>query len=67
MSKSKYVDTTAIINVLAGVYTDPSLLDNENYIFHEEDFSDNEFHETLFGAIYNLNALGAKEINIKAI
>ena len=67
MSKSKYVDTTAVINVLAGVYTDPSLLDNESYHFNEEDFSDNEFHETLFGAIYNLHALGAQEITINAI
>lgn len=67
MSKSKYVDTTAVINVLAGVYINPSLLDNENYHFHEEDFSDNEFHETLFGAIYNLHALGAKEITVNAI
>ena len=67
MAKSKYVDTTAVINVLAGVYIDPSLLDNESYHFNEEDFSDNEFHETLFGAIYNLHALGAKEITINAI
>lgn len=67
MAKSKYVDTTAIINVLAGVYTDPSLLDNESYYFNEEDFSTNEFHETLFGAIYNLHALGAKEITINTI
>jgi hypothetical protein len=62
MSKSKYADTTAVINVLAGVYTNPSLLDNEGYYFNEEDFSDNDFHATLFGAIYNLHALGAKEI-----
>ena len=67
MSKSKYVDITSIINVLAGVYVDPSLLDNESYRFNEEDFSDNEFHATLFGAIYNLHALGAKEITINAI
>lgn len=67
MSKNKYVDTTAIINVLAGVYMDPSLLDNENYYFHNEDFETNEFHETLFGAIYNLHAHGAKEITINAI
>ena len=67
MGKSKYVDITAIINVLAGVYKDPSLLDNEEYYFHEEDFSDNDFHAVLFGAIYNLHALGAKEITINAI
>ena len=35
MAKSKYVDTTAVINVLAGVYTDPSLMDNESYHFIE--------------------------------
>ena len=67
MGKSKYVDTSAIVNVLAGVYADPSLLDNENYHFNNEDFSDNEFHETLFGTIYNLHELGAKEITINAI
>ena len=67
MSKSKYVDTTAVVNVLAGVYTDPSLLDNESYYFNEEDFSDNEFHETIFGVIFNLHALGAKEITVNAI
>lgn len=67
MSKSKYVDTTAVINVLANVYKDPTLLDNENYYFHEEDFSDNEFHQTLFVAIFNLQALGAKEITVGAI
>lgn len=67
MAKSKYVDTTAVVNVLAGVYTNPSLLDNENYYFTEEDFSDNDFHETLFGAIFNLHALGATEITVNTI
>ena len=67
MAKSKYIDTTAIINVLAGVFVNPSLMDNENYHFNEEDFSTNDFHETLFGAIFNLHALGAQEITINAI
>ena len=57
MSKSKYVDTSAIINVLAGVYTTPSILDNETYHFNEEDFSANEFHKVLFGTIYNLQGI----------
>lgn len=65
--KSKYVDTAAVINVLAGVFSDPSLLDNESYHFHEEDFSDNEFHKVLFGTMFNLHALGAKEITINSI
>lgn len=67
MSKSKYIDTTAIINVIGGIFCDPSLLDNESYYFHEKDFSDNDFHLTLFGAMYNLHQLGAKEITINAI
>ena len=67
MSKSKYIDTTAIVNVIGGIFCEPSLLDNENYYFHEDDFSDNEFHLTLFGAMYNLHQLGAKEITINAI
>lgn len=65
--KSKYVDTSAVMQVIGGIYTNPSLLDNENYHFNEEDFSDNEFHVTLFGTIYNLHALGAKEITLNAI
>ena len=67
MAKSKYVDTTAVVQVLGNVYTNPSLLDNENYHFHEEDFNDNEFHLILFGTIYNLHNLGVKDITINAI
>ena len=63
---SKYVDIPATVQVIGGIYNDPSLLDNENYHFHEEDFVE-EFHLTLFGAIYNLHALGAKEITLNAI
>lgn len=64
---SKYVDVPAIVQVIGAIYNNPSLLDNENYHFYEEDFGDNEFHLTLFGAIYNLHALGAKEITLNAI
>lgn len=67
MAKSKYVDTTAVVQVIGNIYNDPSLLDNENYTFREEDFSDNDFHLTIFGSIYNLHALGVKEITINAI
>ena len=66
MSKSKYVDTAAIMQVIGAIYIQPSLLDNENYHFHEEDFCE-DFHITLFGTIYNLHALGAKEITLNAI
>ena len=66
MSKSKYVDTSAIMQVLGAIYKNPELLDNENYFFHEVDFVE-DFHTTLFGAMYNLHALGAKEITLNAI
>lgn len=66
MSKSKYVDTAAIMQVIGAIYIQPELLDNENYFFHEGDFTE-DFHVTLFGAIYNLHALGAKEITLNAI
>lgn len=63
---SKYVDVAAIIQVIGNIYQTPALLDNNNYTFIEEDFTE-EFHKILFGSIYNLHALGAKEINLNTI
>ena len=63
----KYVDISSIIQVIGGIYVNPSLLDIEDkYFFYEEDFTE-EFHKILFGSIYNLHALGAKEITVSAI
>lgn len=60
----KYYDTPAIMQVIGAVYKNPSLLDLEDkYIFNEEDFNGEEFHQVLFGAIYNLHHLGVKDIN----
>ena len=64
--KSKYVDTTAAVNVIAGVYNNTELLENEKYKFYEELFTE-DIHKILFNSIYNLHALGAKEISIKTI
>ena len=63
---TKYVDTSSLIQVIGCVYQNPSLLDNENYFFNEDDFTE-EFHKILFGSIYNLHMLGAKTITINAI
>lgn len=63
---SKYVDVAAIVQVIGNIYQNPVLLDNDNYTFIEEDFTE-EFHKVLFGSIYNLHALGAKEINLNTI
>jgi len=59
---SKYVDIPANIQVIGAVYENPNILDNENYHFNEDDFTE-EFHRILFGSIYNLHVLGAKKIN----
>lgn len=63
---NKYVDTTSIIQVIGCIYQSPSLLDNESYFFNEDDFTE-EFHKILFGSIYNLHMLGAKDISVNAI
>lgn len=63
---SKYVDTTAIIQVIGCAFNNPSLLDDNKYVITDEDFAD-EFHRTVFGAIYKLHELGAKEITLETI
>ncbi|MBR3673946.1 MAG: hypothetical protein IKN65_06685 [Clostridia bacterium] len=62
MGKVRYVDIPAIVQFIGCVYTNPSLLDNESYSFTLEDFTE-EFHQVIFGSIYNLHQLGATEIN----
>ena len=63
---AKYVDVSAIIQVIGCVYQNPELLESEKYFFDEEDFTE-DFHRILFGSIFNLHQLGAKEITISAI
>ena len=64
---NKYIDKSAIIQVIGNIYNNPGLLDMEDkYNFNEEDFPE-EFHKILFGSIYNLHALGAKKIDINTI
>ncbi|MGN0992837.1 MAG: DnaB-like helicase C-terminal domain-containing protein [Bacilli bacterium] len=63
---SKYIDIPSIIQVIGTIYQNPNLLDNDNYNFIEEDFTE-EFHKILFGSIYNLHKLGAKEITLNTI
>lgn len=64
--KSKYIDVPSIVQVIGNIYNNPTLLDNEKYTFLEDDFP-NEFHKIVFGTIYNLHMMGAKEITINAI
>lgn len=66
MKKSKYSDIPSTIQVIANVFKNPSLLDNEKYTIIEEDF-DNDFHKLLFGTIYKLHEKGAEKISIDDI
>jgi len=63
---AKYTDIPSVMQVIGCIYQNPGLLDNEKYHFTEEDFTE-EFHRVVFGSIYNLHQLGAKEISIAAI
>lgn len=64
---SKYVDMTAITQVVGCVYNDPTLLDiTEKYRISEEDFND-KFHQIVFGAIYKIHELGATSVSVENI
>lgn len=64
---SKYIDITAIMQVIGCVFKQPQLLDyDDKYKFIEYDFP-NEFHKIIFGSIYKLHELGAEKISIEAI
>ena len=64
---SKYIDITSITNVIGNVFKNPKLFNAEDkYFFTEEDFVD-DFHKIVFGSMFNLYQLGAKEITLTAI
>ena len=67
MKNSRYVEISNLVQVIGCVYKNPKLFEyNDKYKFHEEDFYD-EFHKIVFGCIYNLWQLGAREITLPAI
>ena len=62
---SKYVDTTAIMQVIGCVFNTPQLLDfTDKYTITDNDFPD-EFHKTVFGAIYKIHGLGAQHVGLE--
>ena len=64
---SKYVDTTAIMQVIGCVFNTPQLLEyTDKYTITENDFQD-QFHKIAFGAIYKLHELGAESISLESI
>ena len=64
---SKFVDISAVMQVIGSTFNQPSLLDlTDKYSIVDEDFPD-PFHKTVFGAIYKLHELGSKDITIELI
>ena len=64
---SKFIDTTAIMQVIGCVYNTPQLLEfTDKYTIVDEDFPD-EFHKIAFGAIYKMHELGAQKITLENI
>ena len=64
---SKYIDPTAIMQIIGCVYNNPKLLDiTDKYSITEDDFAD-DFHKIAFGAIYKIYELGAERITLKNI
>ena len=64
---SKYVDHTAIMQVIGTVFKNPQILDyTDKYTVIEDDFAD-EFHKVAFGAIYKIHELGADRITLENI
>ena len=64
---SKYVDITAIMQVIGCVYNTPQLLDyTDKYTITDNDFQD-QFHKIAFGAIYKLHELGAESVSLESI
>ena len=62
MAKSKYVDISAIVQVIGNIYNNPKLIDmDEKYFFIEDDFTE-DFHKIIFGSIYNLHKLGLQPL-----
>ena len=67
MAKSKYIDPTAIIQVIGGVFNNPTLLElTDKYFINEDDFPDT-FHKIVFGTIYKLYELGTQQITLENI
>ena len=67
MKSSKYAEISNLVQVIGSVYKKPKLFEQDDkYKFNEEDFYDS-FHKVVFGCIYNLWQLGAKEVTLPAL
>lgn len=64
---SKYVDVTAITQVIGCIYNDPGLLDLEDtYVITDEDFVD-DFHKVTYGALGTMHELGVRFYTVETL
>ena len=64
---SKYVDSTAIVQVIGCIYNNPNILDADDaYSISEEDFP-NEFHRIVVGSMFKLREAGVSRFTIETI
>lgn len=63
VEESAYSDKMATLQVLGGLLKNPMLIRNRDYPLEVQDFTE-QFHRILFGAIDNMVAEGAKEIDV---
>lgn len=64
---TQIVDIPSIVQVIGCIYQQPSLFENQNYFFNEEDFTE-DFHRVLFGSMFNLYKIfGTKQFTINVI
>ena len=64
---SKYIDVSAIVQVIGCVYNNPNILgETDKYIITEDDFVE-DFHKIVFGTMYKLYELGASKFSIESI
>ena len=67
MSRSKFIDVSATIQVLGSLLKAPTILDQEDkYWFIEEDFPD-EFHRIIFGCIHQISKVNSSALSIESI
>lgn len=64
---SKYIDTTAIVQLIGCTFKNPGLLDNTDmYHITEDDFVE-QFHKIVFGSINNLHMNKSNKVDIQTI
>ena len=64
---SKYVDATAIVQVIGCVWNDPTILDKpETYVIIEDDFPE-QFHRVVFGALLKIHESGVHSFTLDVV